>query len=91
MFQLTARPVKRHRVVSVLQLCLNTGLCSVTLPLPLYELLLCLELQFAGLEGVITAMLDEFPHLLARRREWFVLGLVCVCYLGALSTLTYVS
>lgn len=49
------------------------------------------ELQFAGLEGVITAMLDEFPHLLAKRREWFVLGLVCVCYLGALSTLTYVS
>lgn len=48
-------------------------------------------LQFAGLEGVITAMLDEFPHLLAKRREWFVLGLVCVCYLGALSTLTYVS
>lgn len=36
-------------------------------------------------------MLDEFPHLLAKRREWFVLGLVCVCYLGALSTLTYVS
>lgn len=47
--------------------------------------------QFAGLEGVITAMLDEFPRLLAKRREWFVFGLVCVCYLGALSTLTYVS
>ncbi|CAB1347675.1 unnamed protein product, partial [Coregonus sp. 'balchen'] len=45
--------------------------------------------SFAGLEGVITAMLDEFPQLLSRRREWFVLGLVCVCYLGALSTLTY--
>ena len=36
-------------------------------------------------------MLDEFPHLLVKRREWFVLGLVCVCYLGAISTLTYVS
>lgn len=48
------------------------------------------SLQFAGLEGVITAMLDEFPHVLAKRREWFVFGLVCVCYLGALSTLTYV-
>lgn len=46
--------------------------------------------QFAGLEGVITAMLDEFPHILVKRREWFVFGLVCVCYLGALSTLTYV-
>lgn len=58
---------------------------------PLYLHCLCLVLQFAGLEGVITAVLDEFPHLLVRRREWFVLGLVCVCYLGALSTLTYVS
>lgn len=47
--------------------------------------------QFAGLEGVITAMLDEYPHVLVKKREKFVLGLVCVCYLGALSTLTYVS
>ncbi|XP_051521830.1 sodium-dependent serotonin transporter-like isoform X2 [Myxocyprinus asiaticus] len=52
-------------------------------------IMLGLDSTFAGLEGVITAMLDEFPHLLARRREWFVLGLVCVCYLGALTTLTY--
>lgn len=48
-------------------------------------------MQFAGLEGVITAMLDEYPHVLVKKREKFVLGLVCVCYLGALSTLTYVS
>uniref|UniRef100_A0A4W5LAZ7 Uncharacterized protein n=1 Tax=Hucho hucho TaxID=62062 RepID=A0A4W5LAZ7_9TELE len=54
-------------------------------------IMLGLDSTFAGLEGVITAMLDEFPQLLSRRREWFVLGLVCVCYLGALSTLTYVS
>lgn len=52
-------------------------------------IMLGLDSTFAGLEGVITAMLDEFPHVLAKRREWFVLGLVCVCYLGALSTLTY--
>ncbi|XP_014868840.1 PREDICTED: sodium-dependent serotonin transporter [Poecilia mexicana] len=52
-------------------------------------IMLGLDSTFAGLEGVITAMLDEFPHFLAKRREWFVLGLVCVCYLGALSTLTY--
>ncbi|XP_063061861.1 solute carrier family 6 member 4a isoform X2 [Engraulis encrasicolus] len=52
-------------------------------------IMLGLDSTFAGLEGVITAVLDEFPHLLAKRREWFVLGLVCVCYLGALSTLTY--
>uniref|UniRef100_A0A8C7JI84 Solute carrier family 6 member 4a n=1 Tax=Oncorhynchus kisutch TaxID=8019 RepID=A0A8C7JI84_ONCKI len=52
-------------------------------------IMLGLDSTFAGLEGVITAMLDEFPQLLSRRRELFVLGLVCVCYLGALSTLTY--
>ncbi|XP_012684313.2 solute carrier family 6 member 4a [Clupea harengus] len=52
-------------------------------------IMLGLDSTFAGLEGVITAMLDEFPHLLVKRREWFVLGLVCVCYLGAISTLTY--
>lgn len=52
-------------------------------------IMLGLDSTFAGLEGVITAMLDEFPHLLVKRREWFVFGLVCVCYLGALSTLTY--
>uniref|UniRef100_A0A665UVY9 Transporter n=1 Tax=Echeneis naucrates TaxID=173247 RepID=A0A665UVY9_ECHNA len=52
-------------------------------------IMLGLDSTFAGLEGVITAMLDEFPHILAKRREGFVFGLVCVCYLGALSTLTY--
>ncbi|KAM6959287.1 solute carrier family 6 member 4a [Aplochiton taeniatus] len=52
-------------------------------------IMLGLDSTFAGLEGVITAVIDEFPHLLSKRREWFVLLLVCVCYLGALSTLTY--
>lgn len=55
------------------------------------EVLVVPAVQFAGLEGVITAMLDEYPHVLVKKREKFVLGLVCVCYLGALSTLTYVS
>ncbi|MBN3291975.1 SC6A4 protein, partial [Polypterus senegalus] len=48
-----------------------------------------LDSTFAGLEGVITAVLDEFPDILGKRREWFVLGLITVCFLGALSTLTY--
>ncbi|KAM9733899.1 solute carrier family 6 member 4a isoform 1-T2 [Menidia menidia] len=52
-------------------------------------IMLGLDSTFAGLEGIVTAMLDEFPHILAKRREWFVFGLVCVCYLGAQSTLTY--
>uniref|UniRef100_A0A8C9SR37 Transporter n=1 Tax=Scleropages formosus TaxID=113540 RepID=A0A8C9SR37_SCLFO len=48
-----------------------------------------LDSTFAGLEGLITAMLDEYPQVLGRRREWVVLGLVCLCYLGALSTVCY--
>lgn len=36
-------------------------------------------------------MMDEYPQALAKRRELFVLGLITVCFLGSLSTLTYVS
>ncbi|XP_069471354.1 sodium-dependent serotonin transporter [Ambystoma mexicanum] len=48
-----------------------------------------LDSTFAGLEGVITALLDEFPHIWGKRRELLVLGLISVCFLGALTTLTY--
>ncbi|KAM4843636.1 sodium-dependent serotonin transporter isoform 1-T3 [Thomomys bottae] len=48
-----------------------------------------LDSTFAGLEGVITAVLDEFPHIWARRREWFVLIVVITCFLGSLMTLTF--
>ncbi|XP_078536150.1 sodium-dependent serotonin transporter [Lissotriton helveticus] len=48
-----------------------------------------LDSTFAGLEGVITALLDEFPHVWGKRRELLVLGLISVCFLGALSTLTF--
>lgn len=40
---------------------------------------------------MITAVMDEYPQVLAKRRELFVLGLITVCFLGSLSTLTYVS
>lgn len=72
-------------------LCLLMTSASICLPLCLCLSCVYSSLQFAGLEGVITAMLDEFPNFLAKRREWFVLGLVSVCYLGALTTLTNVS
>lgn len=52
---------------------------------------LVFPLQFGGLEAVITAVMDEYPQVLAGRRELFVLGLITVCFLGSLSTLTYVS
>lgn len=46
--------------------------------------------QFGGLEAIITALLDEYPEHFSQRRELFVLGLVVVCFLGSLSTLTNV-
>ncbi|KAM9526417.1 sodium-dependent serotonin transporter-like [Guaruba guarouba] len=48
-----------------------------------------LDSTFGGLEAVITAVMDEYPQVLAGRRELFVLGLITVCFLGSLSTLTY--
>ncbi|KAF6299736.1 solute carrier family 6 member 4 [Rhinolophus ferrumequinum] len=35
-----------------------------------------LDSTFAGLEGVITAVLDEFPHVWSKRREGLVLGVI---------------
>ncbi|XP_036906808.1 sodium-dependent serotonin transporter-like [Sturnira hondurensis] len=48
-----------------------------------------LDSTFAGLEGVITAVLDEFPHTWSKHREWFVLSVVVICFLGSLVTLTF--
>lgn len=52
---------------------------------------MCILPQFGGLEAIITAVMDEYPDVLSNRRELFVLGLVVVCFLGSLSTLTKVS
>ncbi|KAM7073086.1 sodium-dependent serotonin transporter-like [Molossus nigricans] len=48
-----------------------------------------LDSTFAGLEGVITAVLDEFPHIWSKRRELFVLCVVVTCFFGSLVTLTF--
>ncbi|XP_054437192.1 sodium-dependent serotonin transporter-like [Pteronotus mesoamericanus] len=48
-----------------------------------------LDSSFAGLEAVITGVLDEFPHIWSKRREWFVLGVVITCFFGSLATLTF--
>ncbi|KAI6076226.1 Sodium-dependent serotonin transporter-like protein [Aix galericulata] len=55
----------------------------------LMMIMLGLDSTFGGLEAVITAVMDEYPQVLAKRRELFVLGLITVCFLGSLSTLTY--
>ncbi|XP_072921939.1 solute carrier family 6 member 4b [Hemitrygon akajei] len=47
-----------------------------------------LDSTYGGLESIITAVIDEYPHLFAERRELFVLGLIVVCFVGSLSTLT---
>lgn len=50
-----------------------------------------LDSTFGGLEAMVTALCDEYPRFLGRRRELFVLGLLIVIYLCALPTTTYVS
>uniref|UniRef100_A0A8B9FP13 Transporter n=1 Tax=Amazona collaria TaxID=241587 RepID=A0A8B9FP13_9PSIT len=47
-----------------------------------------LDSTFGGLEAVITAVMDEYPQVLAGRRELFVLGLITACFLAALPVLS---
>ncbi|KAL7986583.1 hypothetical protein Chor_012866 [Crotalus horridus] len=47
-----------------------------------------LDSTFGGLEAVITALMDEYPQVLGKHRQLFVLGLSAVCFLGSLATLT---
>lgn len=47
--------------------------------------------KFAGLEALVTAFCDEFPNVVGKYREWFVLVLVIYCYTGTLPTTTYVK
>lgn len=67
------------------------GACLGSSGLGLYGCFLWVPLQFGGLEAVITAILDEYPQVLAKRRELFVLALITVSFLGSLATLTNVS
>uniref|UniRef100_A0A670ZYE5 Transporter n=1 Tax=Pseudonaja textilis TaxID=8673 RepID=A0A670ZYE5_PSETE len=47
-----------------------------------------LDSTFGGLEAVITALMDEYPQALGKHRQLFVLGLIALCFLGSLATLT---
>ncbi|CAF3447437.1 unnamed protein product [Rotaria socialis] len=48
-----------------------------------------IDSTFGGLESIITGLCDEFPNLFGRHRSLFVLGVLIICYLGALPTCTY--
>ncbi|KAI1702843.1 sodium:neurotransmitter symporter family domain-containing protein [Ditylenchus destructor] len=45
--------------------------------------------MFSGVEAFITGFCDEYPRILARRREIFVAVVICVYYVGSLPTVTY--
>lgn len=47
-----------------------------------------LDSTFGGLEALITAVCDEWPEKIGRRRELFVACLVVYCFIGALATTT---
>ncbi|XP_055694630.1 sodium-dependent serotonin transporter [Lutzomyia longipalpis] len=48
-----------------------------------------LDSTFGGLEAMITALCDEYPRTIGRKREFFVLILLVAIYLCALPTMTY--
>ncbi|XP_055372374.1 sodium-dependent serotonin transporter [Condylostylus longicornis] len=48
-----------------------------------------LDSTFGGLEAMITALCDEYPRVLGKRREVFVFFLLIAIYLCALPTMTY--
>lgn len=38
---------------------------------------------------MITGVCDTFPQLTGKRRSWFVLGLISVCFFAAIPTVTW--
>ena len=50
-----------------------------------------LDSTFGGLEAIITALCDEYPNVLNKRREVFVAVLLLLVFGLSLPTCTYVS
>ncbi|KAL3312663.1 Sodium- and chloride-dependent GABA transporter 1 [Cichlidogyrus casuarinus] len=50
-----------------------------------------IDSQFCTLEGMITAIIDEWPHLFRHRRQWLILALFAVSFFIGLASVTQVS